>query len=493
MDKTGAQVCPARRSFHIVTRSTCFPRGVTREGNARYMTAPASKELNDSTGRMIATFVIVVLAASVGNLTQTGLNAMMLNVCESLGITSSVGQWLTTSYMLVIGLVVPLSSYLLGRFRFKSLILFAIMVFIGGSLLAVFAPTFQVLLAARIIQAVASGVLMPLIQTIAMANFPAGRRATAMGVAGIALGFAPNIGPTIGGAMVGVWGWRSFFVLTGSIMLVLALLGAIIIRNNSKMPSTGLDAVSFVYSAVGFGGLLLGATEASSEVLTDVRVWLPVLVGIAFIVLFVRRQKRVDDPLVDLSIFASRRYTIGFVASVLLFASFMGITLLLPMFIEEVQGGSSLTGGMALLPGTIAALIVNPLSGYLTDRVGARRVTLVSGACLFIGAASFLFTSDTTPLWVLMLMQGVRSCGVSGLISPLTSWGLSELSGKQLADGSAFVTLGRQCAASIGTALLMMCLQPAALIGIVAYHVAFGLSALFALGSWVTIIARVRN
>lgn len=457
------------------------------------MAVASSKESSGSRGQLIATFAIVVLAASIGNLTQTGLNAMMLDICSSLQVTSSVGQWLTTAYMLTIGLVVPLSSYLLGRFRFKGLVLFSVLLFTGGSFLAVVAPTFEVLLAARIIQAVASGVLVPLIQTIAMAQFPPGQQATAMGISGIALGFAPNIGPTIGGAMVGVWGWRSFFVLTGLIMLVLALLGAFVVRSRSKMRQTDLDTVSFVFSAVGFGGLLLGATEASTEALTSVRVWLPIIVGIVFIVLFVRRQKRVDDPLVDLAIFGSRRYTVGFVASVLLFASFMGITLLLPMFIEEVQGGSSLTGGMALLPGTISALIVNPLSGYLTDRLGARRVTLVSGACLFFGAASFIFADATTPQWVMMLMQGVRACGVSGLISPLTSWGLSGLSGKQLADGSAFVTLGRQCAASIGTALLVMCLQSFGTIGVGAYHLAFGLSALFALGSWATIIARVRD
>ena len=150
----------------------------------------------------IVLFALVVLASSVGNLAQTGLNAMLSSVCVEFGIAEGVGQWLTTSYMLVLGVVVPLSSYFMGRFRLKDLTLIAIALFAVGALVSAIAPSFGVLFLGRLAQAVAAGMLLPLVQTIAMTRFPDGRKATAMGISGIAMGFAPNIGPTIGGAMV---------------------------------------------------------------------------------------------------------------------------------------------------------------------------------------------------------------------------------------------------------------------------------------------------
>ena len=161
----------------------------------------------------IVLFALVVLASSVGNLAQTGLNAMLSSVCAEFGIAEGVGQWLTTSYMLVLGIVVPLSSYFMGRFRLKDLTLIAIALFAMGALVSAVAPSFAVLFLGRLAQAVAAGMLLPLVQTIAMTRFPDGRKATAMGISGIAMGFAPNIGPTIGGAMVESLGWRSFFWL----------------------------------------------------------------------------------------------------------------------------------------------------------------------------------------------------------------------------------------------------------------------------------------
>ena len=171
----------------------------------------------------IALFAVVVLASSVGNLAQTGLNAMLSSVCAEFGIVEGVGQWLTTSYMLVLGIVVPLSSYFMGRFRLKDLTLISIALFAVGALVSAIAPSFAVLFLGRLAQAVAAGMLLPLVQTIAMTRFPDGRKATAMGISGIAMGFAPNVGPTIGGAMVEGLGWRSFFWLLVALTVVVGI------------------------------------------------------------------------------------------------------------------------------------------------------------------------------------------------------------------------------------------------------------------------------
>ena len=280
----------------------------------------------------IVLFALVVLASSVGNLAQTGLNAMLSSVCAEFGIVEGVGQWLTTSYMLVLGIVVPLSSYFMGRFRLKDLTLIAIALFAVGALVSAIAPSFAVLFLSRLAQAVAAGMLLPLVQTIAMTRFPDGRKATAMGISGIAMGFAPNIGPTIGGAMVEGLGWRSFFWLLVALTVVvgIACQFAVKRRDDASYPA-GFDVLSFALSALGFGGLLMGASEVSSYSFVHPFVWAPLTAGAVCLFAFAKRQRSLENPLVDLAIFDNREFVDGFWALNCLFASFMGITLLVPL------------------------------------------------------------------------------------------------------------------------------------------------------------------
>lgn len=449
--------------------------------------------MQESGKQAIVTFAVVVLASALGNLSQTGLNAMLATVCGEFGIVEGVGQWLTTAYMLTLGIVVPLSSYFMGRFRLKDLVMLSIGVFALGALVAALAPSFGVLLAGRLAQAVAAGILLPLMQTVAMTRFPDGKKATAMGIAGVALGFAPNIGPTIGGAMVGSLGWRSFFWLLLGLTVAVGVVGQLVIkRHDDASYPAAFDMLSFVLSAVGFGGLLMGASEASSYSVAHPMVWAPLAVGAACLAAFARRQRALENPLVDLRIFENRTFTDSFWALNFLFASFMGITLLVPLYIQGLCGGDAMQAGMVLLPGTVAALVVNPLAGMLVDKVGARPVCLASGAFLAVGACLMVACDATTPLWAVCAMQGVRACGVSGLIGPLTSWGLSNLKGRQISDGSGFGTAVRQACASIGCAGMVLCACGGLFEGALAYHAAFALSAVLAVATLAIIVARVR-
>lgn len=441
-----------------------------------------------------ALFAVVVLSSALGNLSQTGLNAMLVTVCDEFSISTGVGQWLTTAYMFVLGAVVPLASYLMGRFRLKDLTVLAIVVFIAGAAIAACATSFPVLLAGRIVQAIAAGILLPLLQTIAMTRFPDGRKATAMGISGVAMGFAPNIGPTIGGAMVDGLGWRSFFVMLVIVSGIILLFCLFCIkRHDDASFEASLDLFSFVLCTAGFGGILIGCSEASSHSLTSPFIWIPLIVGALCLLAFVCRQRNADDPLIDLSIFESADYRVGFWAQCLLCASFMGITLLVPLFIEDLRGGTALEAGMVLLPGTVAALIFNPVAGILTDKIGIRPVVVTGGLFLGVGSLSMSFMDADTPLWIVMALQGVRAVGVSSLIGPLTSWSLMGLKGKKTSDGSAFGLAARQTAASVGTALMVLCVEGIpGLSGAFAYQLAFGVSAAFALATLVCILARVK-
>lgn len=441
-------------------------------------------------------FAIVTVACALGSLTQTVMNSMLLGIQESFGTTENVSQWLTTIYMLTIGITVPIVTHLSRKMSIRTLTLLSLAFFLVGSLIDLVAPDFMILLLGRIPQAIATGITLPLLNTIAMVRFPKGQNGTAMGIAGIAMGFAPNIGPLIGGALVDSLGWRSFYIIL-SAMLAMMIVFSFIVLMREKAPAhdARLDIISFLESTIGFGALLLGFTNAATLGITDMQVIIELVVGIAFIVMFIMRQNKLEYPLISMKVFKTPDYTVSFIAQNFLFASFMGITLIIPLFVQNVCGLSALDAGIVFIPATILAVVFNPLAGILSDRIGPRPVVVVASVFLALGAVSMIFVDASTPLWLLTLMQTIRGIGVSSLIGPLISWGMAKLPFDVMMDGSAFLTTVRQACASFGTALMMLVIVMASASfgsSAIAYQLAFGLSAVFSVAVLVLAIARVK-
>ena len=408
-------------------------------------------------GHTYALFAIVVITCALGSLSQTATNSMLTGICAEFFIDAGEGQWLTTVYMLVMGITVPVVTFLARRMSVKRLVCLALGLFLAGSAVDLIARTFFTLVLGRVLQAVATGITLPLVQSLAMTRFPRERTGTTMGIAGIAMGFAPNIGPIIGGALVDSWGWRSFYGLLIGALVLLALACALLVREEGDGSAGAvLDVPSLALSTLGFGGLLLAASNAANMPLSSEGVWVPALSGACCVAAFLVRQNRISHPLIYLGVFRARQYRAAFVAQNCLFASFMGITLIVPLFVQGICGLSALDAGIVFVPATVIALFLNPLAGLLTDRVGARAVTVTGAVLLVVGAASMMFVDAATPLWLLTAMQAVRALGVSTLVGPLNSWGLSGLLPANTMDGSVFFATARQVCASLGTALMML-------------------------------------
>ena len=451
-------------------------------------------------GRTYALFAIVVFACALGSLTQTVMNSMLEGVRADFGVDASIGQWLTTIYMLALGITVPAVTFLSQRFSIRNVVFLALALLLAGGVVDVFAPTFEVLVLGRVLQAVGAGITLPVLQSIAMMRFPRGQNGTAMGIAGIAMGFAPNIGPLIGGALVDTWGWRSFFVIFIAVVCILIFATFCLVESEeAPMRDARFEIVSFLYSTLGFGGLLLAFSNAASINVASPLVWLPAIVGVVCLVLFVVRQKRIEHPLISMRIFRSAHFRASFVAQNCLFASFMGITLIVPLYVQGLLGASAVEAGIVFVPATILAVIVNPLAGILSDKVGVRPVVLVAAVLLSVGAVSMAFVDAGTPLWALTLMQTIRGMGVSALIGPLNSWGMGGLPREIMMDASAFFAAVRQACASLGTALMVLAItslsamaQTGAVDAVFAYQAAFGISAVLAICVLAVAAAKVR-
>ena len=401
-------------------------------------------------------FALVVIGASLCNLSQTGLNAMISPVMDELGIDVDTGQWLTSAYILVLGVAVPVAAYLQRRVSDRAFAVGSLAAFAIGSAICVFAINFPVMLVGRVVQAISGGLLIPQLQTIAMTRFPENRRATATGVGGIGLGLAPNVGPAIGGAMEAAFGWRSFFVLMAALAALLIVLTLTFARNVNQGDTTArFERLSFVYSTVGFGGVLLGLSQASSFGLASPWVWGPLAVGSLFLVLFVRRQRTVEQPLIHLEIFDSKIFRVGLMSMCVLFASYLGPTLVIPLYVVDLLGGTPLDAGLVSFPSTFTAIAVNPIAGMLADKHGVRKVVMVTGTMLVVGSVGCAFVNETTSLAQLTFFQTVRAASVSGLIGPILAYALSGLEPSIVPDGSASVALLRQAAGSFGTAIMV--------------------------------------
>ena len=452
------------------------------------------QEQEKVSSKVIALFVVVLLVAALGNLSQTAVNAMLSYVAEDLGVDLSTGQLLATVYMMVMGVSVFLVGYLSERLTLFGYVALASTSFLVGSLLSLVAPNFAVMLLGRVLQGFSAGISVTVMQTIAMVKFPRSKSATDMGFAGIAMGFSPNIGPVIGGAMVDTLGWRSFFLLLSVLAVVLLVAGMLLIeRGGQTNPLVKFDAGSFILVCIGFGGLLLGLSEASNNSLSDPLVWVLLLEGAVFMTVFLVVQHRKANPLVNLAIFKSRHYRRGTFLLCLLQASFMGVTLVIPLWWMDLCGGTAFEAGLVLLPGTITALVFNPVAGILTDKVGVRPVVLTFAAFLAVGACGMVFLNAESSLAEAMFWQCLRQVGVSGLMSPLISWSFSGLGPSIMNSGTSFSMALRQAFSSFGTAcmvIIVLLVSPVSLE--LAFHASFGFSAVLSVLLFIISVVYVR-
>lgn len=403
-------------------------------------------------------FALMTIAATFGGLTQNIMNTALPSLMNDLAISVTSGQLLTTLFPLCMGVTIPTVAFLSRRCSSRTLVLAALALFLTGSLIISASTSFELIVLGRIMQGCATGILVPLVQVIVLAIYPQEQWSLLMGIVGIAMGFAPNIGPTIGGAFTEYLGWRScFWFLTAfSLTLLVACLIWFYPRNIAEKNPPRLDFASLILSSIGFGSLLMGFSHAASHGFAAPETIAFIIVGTATIVLFCYRELHIDNPLLDLRTFKERNFTVGTIMICLLFCAFIGITLVIPMQLQSVEHFNALDAGLVLLPSSVIAAIMSPLSGALVNRFGVRRISLIAGATLIVGTVMIVNLGYCSDLTWISLAQSVRQMGIASLIMPLTVWSVRTLTGRMTADGTSVSNALRQVAASLSTAFMVL-------------------------------------
>ncbi|CPN25021.1 multidrug resistance transporter [Staphylococcus aureus] len=403
---------------------------------------------------------VMLISAFVAILNQTLLNTALPSIMRELNINESTSQWLVTGFMLVNGVMIPLTAYLMDRIKTRPLYLAAMGTFLLGSIVAALAPNFGVLMLARVIQAMGAGVLMPLMQFTLFTLFSKEHRGFAMGLAGLVIQFAPAIGPTVTGLIIDQASWRVPFIIIVGIALVAFIFGLISISSYNEVKYTKLDKRSVMYSTIGFGLMLYAFSSAGDLGFTSPIVIGALIISMVIIYLFIRRQFNISNALLNLRVFKNRTFALCTISSMIIMMSMVGPALLIPallipLYVQNSLSLSALLSGLVIMPGAIINGIMSVFTGKFYDKYGPRPLIYTGFTILTITTIMLCFLHTDTSYTYLIVVYAIRMFSVSLLMMPINTTGINSLRNEEISHGTAIMNFGRVMAGSLGTALMV--------------------------------------
>ncbi len=398
---------------------------------------------------------ILFIGAFVAILNETLLNVALPSIMTEFEVKPTSVQWLTNGYMLVNGILIPASAFLIQRFTNRKLFLTAMTLFTAGTLLAAISPTFSILLVARLIQAAGSAVMMPLLMNVMLTAFPIEKRGTAMGTFGLVMIVAPAIGPTLSGWIVEHYDWRTLFYIVFPIAIISLLIGVFKLKNITPQRPIKLDVFSIILSSFGFGGLLYGFSSAGDKGWDHPSVYITLVVGVIGVVTLILRQLRMKDPMLEFRIFRYPMFALSSAISVVLAMALFSGMILIPLYVQTIRGFTPFEAGLLMLPGALVMGVMSPITGRLFDKFGARTLTIIG--LTITGVTTFFFTRLDMEITItsLMIIFAVRSLGMSMVMMPVMTNGLNQLPMHQNPHGTAMNNTLQQVSGAIGSALLI--------------------------------------
>lgn len=428
---------------------------------ANESTTPQAPPIGKPVNRNVV-LAVLVSGAFVVILNQTLLNTALPAFMRDFDITASAAQWVTTIFMLVNGIMIPVTAFLIQKFTTRALFLTAMGLFSVGTIVCALAPEYFVLLAGRVIQAASGGMIIPLMQTILFAIFPLHKRGTAMGTFGLVIAFAPAIGPSLSGWIVDNLPWQTLFYMMLPIALIDFAIAYFILRNVTERTFPRLDVLSIIFSSIGFGGLLFGFSLAGDAGWTSPQVLFPLIIGAVVLVVFIRRQLKLDEPILEFRVLRYPMFTLNTLLGMCVFIAMIGGMIILPLYMQNMSDYSAMESGLVLLPGAAIMGLMSPVTGRIFDAVGAKWLAVIGFTLLTGTTFMFAMLTAETSFAYLATVNSVRMFGVAMIIMPATTAALNQLPQRLIPHGTALNNTMRQIAASVGTAVLITIMVGAA-------------------------------
>jgi EmrB/QacA subfamily drug resistance transporter len=398
---------------------------------------------------------VLMIGAFIAFLNNTLLNIALPSIMTDLKVDAPTVQWLTTGFMLVNGILIPTTAFLIQKYSVRNLFLVSMGLFTAGTILAGIAHEFPILLAGRMIQASGSAIMMPLLMNVMLVSFPVEKRGAAMGIFGLILMGAPAIGPTLSGWLIEHYDWRMLFHFVTPIAIIVLLLGFFLLKDKKEKVDIRLDFFSLLLSSVGFGSLLFGFSAAGKQGWDSPQVYLTIALGVISLLTFILRQLKLDRPMLNFRIFKYPMFALSSVISMVVTMAMFSGMLLLPIYVQTLRGISPLDAGLMMLPGAILMALMSPITGILFDKFGGRVLAIIGLTITVV--TSYLFSQLTfeTTYSQLIVLYSVRMFGMSMVMMPVSTNGLNQLPARFYPHGTAMNNTTQQVSGAIGTALLV--------------------------------------
>lgn len=401
--------------------------------------------------KVLLAVIATGLMSFCGVIVETSMNISFPTLMKEFNVTTSTVQWMTTIYLLVVAIVVPLSSFFKKNFKTKTLFLFANLFFILGVLIDAIAPAFPILLLGRVIQGLGTGIALPLMFNIILENVPASKIGLMMGIGTLITAVAPAIGPTFGGLVVSSLGWRYIFVILLPILIVSFLLGIKNIEQKSQIQKSAFDSFSLIALIFTFGGLIYGFSNMSNLNLTTV---ISFILGILGLISFVVRSEKIKQPILNLNVLKNKIFA-NHVLSFFLFQILsLGFAFILPNYIQLVNHQSATIAGLAVLPAGVVGAILAPLGGKILDEMGARLPILFGVTCADISLLIFTIFSRNLSTTLIIWTYILYMFGMGMSFGNIMTNGLKYLTDENQADGNAILNTLQQFAGATGTSIV---------------------------------------
>lgn len=416
------------------------------EGRAR----PFERRMD---ARLILSFVAVGLAAAAGIVVETAMNVTFPALCAEFGVDTGTVQWVTTAYLLTIACVISAFSYLQRRFSARTLFCVILASFAIGIALAAAAPSFEVLLAARVVQGIAGGIALPLLFNIVLTQVPYDRMGFLMGFGTLIASVAPGVGPFVGGVVLSALGWRAIFLVLLPVLALSALMGLPTMRQATSLERAPFNVPDFALLALCYICLVLGVNQASSSGWGSPTVLAPIAAAVVLAAVFFRRSARSGNPLIRVEVLRRAPFTLSLMVILLVQFTTLSLGYLIPNYAQLSLGATASLAGCLLLPGCVAGSCFSPVSGRIADRVGFFGPIVLGNLFILAATALMALAGVALPIWGVAGLYALYALGQGFTMGNTMTNGLSCLPQELSADGNAVINTLQQLAGAVGTAV----------------------------------------
>ncbi len=404
-----------------------------------------------SSRKPAVTLFVAAFAAFLATFNETFLNVGFAPIMESLSVDVSTVQWLATAYMLGAAVMVPVSAFAYRSFPTRPLFCATTALLVIGSVVGALAQNFAVLLIGRIIQALGTGMLIPIGMNITLEVAPREKLGTYMGIMGAMTTLGPSSSVILAGLILAVADWHMLLWTFAALSTLCFLAGAIILRDIAKLSYPHLDALSVALIGIALIGILYGiSTVFGGNVIIAL---VAAIIGIIALVAFIKRQGKLAEPLINLEPLKIAPFAVGVIANMLSLIVIFAMNIIVPTFMQSILGTPALVASLTLFPAILCSCVVSPVAGRVFDKHGPGVLLPLGFACMAVfSVLTGLFIATANPI-VLALIYIPVICGSALVIGPVQSFALSKLSYQLNPHGVTVMSTGFQIAGCIGSSV----------------------------------------